>query len=79
MKDALVESEDGCKVQETGCSTSSTISNEHLTKIAAEAMSEIAESDTSPSQLLDNVENRVLEGDSSVSTEKHSISVLARL
>ncbi|KAG4945067.1 Activating signal cointegrator 1 complex subunit 1 [Glycine soja] len=79
MKDALVESEDGCKVQETGCSTSSTISNEHLTKIAAEAMSEIAESDTSPSQLLDNVENRVLEGDSSVSTEKHSISVGASL
>ncbi|RZB84588.1 hypothetical protein D0Y65_032748 [Glycine soja] len=72
MKDALVKSVDGGKVQETGCSTSSNISNEHLTKV-------VADSATSSSQLQDNAENRVLEGDSSVSTEKHSISVQARL
>ncbi|KAL5152521.1 Activating signal cointegrator 1 complex subunit 1 [Glycine soja] len=35
MKDALVKSVDGGKVQETGCSTSSNISNEHLTKVGA--------------------------------------------
>ncbi|KAL2982348.1 hypothetical protein AAZX31_13G336900 [Glycine max] len=72
MKDALVKSVDGGKVQETGCSTSSNISNEHLTKV-------VADSATSSSQLQDNAENRVLEGDSSVSTEKHSISVGASL
>ncbi|TKY48197.1 Activating signal cointegrator 1 complex subunit 1 [Spatholobus suberectus] len=70
MKDAIVESEDGGKVQGTGCSTSRTISNDHLMKVAAEAMDEIAESAISSSQLQDNVE-----GDSSLSTEKHSISV----
>ncbi|KAK2371380.1 putative eukaryotic LigT [Trifolium repens] len=52
---ATVESEDGVRVQEVGCSTSSTISNEHL--------------------MQGNVENKVLEGDSSLSAEKHSISV----
>jgi activating signal cointegrator complex subunit 1 len=56
---ATVESEDGVRVQEVGCSTSSTISNEHL--------------------MQGNVENKVLEGDSSLSAEKHSISVKARL
>ncbi|RDY01567.1 Activating signal cointegrator 1 complex subunit 1, partial [Mucuna pruriens] len=74
MKDAIVESEEGSKVQETGCSTSSTISNDHLMKVAAEAMDEIAESAISSSELQDNIE-----GDSSLSTEKHSISVGASL
>ncbi|CAJ2661192.1 unnamed protein product [Trifolium pratense] len=52
---ATVKSEDGGRVQEVGCSTSSTISNEHL--------------------MQGNVENKVLEGDSSLSAENHSISV----
>jgi hypothetical protein len=56
---ATVESEDGVRVQEVGCSTSSTISNEHL--------------------MQGNVENKVLEGDSSLSAEKSSISMKARL
>ncbi|KAK8469770.1 hypothetical protein PHAVU_005G170400 [Phaseolus vulgaris] len=67
--------EDGDKVQETGCSTSNTISNDHDMKVAAEAIDEIAKSATSSNQLQDNVENRVLQGDSSVFSEKHSISV----
>ncbi|XP_020226254.1 uncharacterized protein LOC109807932 isoform X2 [Cajanus cajan] len=71
-KDAILESEDGGKVQETGCST---ISNDYLMKVAADTMNEIAKSATSASQLQENVENRVLEGDSSVSPEKHSVSM----
>ena len=62
-----------------GCSTSSAMSNDHLMKVAAEAMDEITELATSSSLLQDNVENKVLEGDSSISTEKHSISVKAIL
>lgn len=77
--DITIESEDGREVQEVGCSTSSTISNEHLKKVAADAIDEIIDSTTSSSQLQDNVENKVLEGDSSLSTEKHSIPVEARL
>lgn len=89
VRDATIESEDRGKVQGVGCSTSSDISNEHLMSVAAEAMDamkvaaeatdEITESATSSSRLQDNVENKVLEGDSSLSTEKHSISVKARL
>ncbi|XP_014501772.1 uncharacterized protein LOC106762391 [Vigna radiata var. radiata] len=67
--------EDRGTVQETGCSTSTTVSNDHVMKVAAEAIDEIAKSATSSSQLQDNVENRVLQGDSCVSSEKHSISV----
>jgi len=77
-KDAIVES-DGDKVQKRGCSTSTTISKDHVMKVVAEAIDEIAKSATSSNQLQDNVENRVLRGDSSVSSEKHSISVQARL
>ncbi|KAL9323115.1 hypothetical protein ACSQ67_011168 [Phaseolus vulgaris] len=47
--------EDGDKVQETGCSTSNTISNDHDMKVAAEAIDEIAKSATSSNQLQDNV------------------------
>ncbi|XP_047172323.1 uncharacterized protein LOC124840326 [Vigna umbellata] len=64
--------EDRGTVQETGGSTSTTVSNDHVMKVATDA---IAKSATSSSQLQDNVENRVLRGDSSVSSEKHSISV----
>lgn len=78
IKDAIIGSDRGT-VQETGCSTSTTVSNDHVMKVAAEAIDEIAKSATSSSQLQDNVENRVLQGDSCVSSEKHSISVQARL
>ncbi|CAJ1955284.1 unnamed protein product [Sphenostylis stenocarpa] len=74
IEDAIVEL-DGGKVQETGCSTSTTVSNDHVVKVASEVTDEIAKSATSSSQLQDNVENRVLQGFSSVSSEKHSISV----
>ncbi|XP_027926027.1 uncharacterized protein LOC114183272 isoform X6 [Vigna unguiculata] len=67
--------EDRGKVQETGCSTSTTVSNDHVMKVAAEAIDDFAVSATSSSQLQDTVENRVLQVDSSVSSEKHSISV----
>ncbi|XP_052726963.1 uncharacterized protein LOC108333814 isoform X1 [Vigna angularis] len=67
--------EDRGTVQETGGSTSTTVSNDHVMKVATEAIDAIAKSATSSSQLQDNVENRVLRGDSSVSSEKHSISV----
>ncbi|XP_017425089.1 uncharacterized protein LOC108334018 isoform X2 [Vigna angularis] len=67
--------EDRGTVQEAGCSTSTTVSSDHVMKVAAEAIDEIAKSATSSSQLQDNVENRVLQGDSSVSSEKHAISV----
>ncbi|XP_061374799.1 uncharacterized protein LOC133317024 isoform X1 [Gastrolobium bilobum] len=77
IKDATIESDDGGKVQEGVCSTSRTISNDHLMKVTAEPMYEITESVTSSSLLQDNVENKVLEGDSSLSIEKHSISVKA--
>lgn len=70
-----VESVDG--VQEVGCGTSSAISNEHLlNKVAA---NENTESGTGSGQLQGNVENKVLEEGLSLSTEKHSISVKARL
>ena len=78
MKEITVESEDGVEVREVGCSTSSTISNDHLMNVAAEATEEITESATRSSLLQDNVENKVLEGESSLSTAKHSISVEAR-
>jgi len=78
IKDAILESDRG-KVQETGCSTSTTVSNDHVMKVAAEAIDDFAVSATSSSQLQDTVENRVLQVDSSVSSEKHSISVQARL
>lgn len=55
---------------------SGAISNEHLMKLAAD---ENTVSGTSSGQLKGNVENKVLEGDSSLSAEKHSISVQARL
>ncbi|KEH40865.1 pectinacetylesterase [Medicago truncatula] len=71
---ATVESKDGDRVQEVGCSTSDTISNEHHMKVAAEAMDKITESAASCSQLQGDVENKVL-GGSSLSTKKHSISV----
>ncbi|KOM44496.1 hypothetical protein LR48_Vigan05g210100 [Vigna angularis] len=71
--------EDRGTVQGMGGSTSSTVSNDHVMKVATEAIDAIAKSATSSSQLQDNVENRVLRGDSSVSSEKHSISVQARL
>ncbi|KAL2332346.1 hypothetical protein Fmac_019927 [Flemingia macrophylla] len=74
-KDENVESKDGGKVQESICSTSSTISNDHLMKVAAEVVDEVAKSVTSSSKLQENVENRVLGGDSSVSPEKHSVSM----
>ncbi|BAT91625.1 uncharacterized protein HKW66_Vig0212850 [Vigna angularis] len=67
--------EDRGTVQGMGGSTSSTVSNDHVMKVATEAIDAIAKSATSSSQLQDNVENRVLRGDSSVSSEKHSISV----
>lgn len=73
---ATVESKDGDRVQEVGCSTSGTISNEHDMKVAAEALDENIKSAASSSQLQGDVENKVL-GDSSLSTEKHSISVQA--
>lgn len=69
-----VESKDEDRVQEVGCSTSGTISNEHDMKVAAEALDENIKSAASSSQLQGDVENKVL-GDSSLSTEKHSISV----
>jgi len=75
---ATVESKDGDRVQEVGCSTSGSISNEHDMKVAAEAMVQNTESAASSSQLQGDVENKVL-GDSSLSTEKHSISLQARL
>lgn len=77
IKDAATESEDASEVREVGCSTSSTISN--VMKVAAEAVDEITESATSSSLLQDNVKNEVVEGDSSLSTGKHSLSVEARL
>ncbi|XP_027344420.1 uncharacterized protein LOC113856670 isoform X2 [Abrus precatorius] len=75
VKDATIKSEDGGEVPEVGYSTSNTISNDHTTKVVAEAVVEIAETATSSSEFQHNVENKVLEGDSSLSTEKHSISV----
>ncbi|KAK7261789.1 hypothetical protein RIF29_28109 [Crotalaria pallida] len=72
-KDATIESKDGSDVREVGCSASSTISN--VTKVATEAMDEITESATRSSLLQDDVKNKVLEGGSSLSTGKHSISV----
>ena len=78
IKDAILESDTG-KVQEMGCGTSTTISNDNVMKVAAEAIDEMDESATSSSQLQDNIENRLLQGDSSVSSKKHSISVQARL
>ncbi|AES66546.2 XS zinc finger protein [Medicago truncatula] len=48
--------------------------SEHHMEVAAEAMDENTESASSSSQLQGDVENKVL-GDSSLSTEKHSIYV----
>ncbi|KAE9585884.1 putative K domain, cyclic phosphodiesterase [Lupinus albus] len=73
IKDETNELKDGSEVREVGCSRSSTISN--VMKVATEAMYENTESPTSSSPLQDNVKNNVVEGGSSLSTGKHSISV----
>ncbi|XP_059455927.1 uncharacterized protein LOC132186121 [Corylus avellana] len=74
-KDVIAESEDRSQVQEVVCGTSSNISNvQHVIK-ASDAVTEITNSTISSSTFQDNGEERVLEGESELSTEKHSISV----
>ncbi|KAI4329224.1 hypothetical protein L6164_021511 [Bauhinia variegata] len=66
--------EGGDEVQEMGCSTSSSVLNDHAMKVA-EAATEITELAICSSTLPDDVENKGLDGNSAVSNEKHSVSV----
>jgi hypothetical protein len=77
-KDVIAESKDGSQVQEVLCGTSSNISNvQHVIK-ASDTVTEITNSTTSSSTLQDKGEDRFLEGESELSTEKYSISVEVR-
>ena len=77
-KDVIVESEDGGKVQGVDCCRSSAISSDQAMNVAAEAVVEATESPISISALEINAENKMLKGDSAVSSGKHSVSVEAR-
>jgi activating signal cointegrator complex subunit 1 len=73
-KDVIAESEDRSQVQEVLCGTSSNISNVQ----ASDTVTGITNSTISSSTFQDNGEERILEGESELSTEKHSISVEVR-
>lgn len=78
MKDVKVASEAVIKEQEMQNSMSSCVSNEQNFIKVAEPVNEMTDPITSSGALPGNGEDRVLEGESEVSTEKHSISVEAR-
>lgn len=70
IKDVTIESENGGQLQEVHCKTSSSFSNTQEATVA-----EVTQSAVSSTSLDSNVENKVLEGESVLSMEKHSLSI----
>ncbi|KAG8643408.1 hypothetical protein MANES_11G036600v8 [Manihot esculenta] len=72
VDDVTIESENGGQLQEVHCKTSSSFSNTQEATVA-----EVTQSAVSSTSLDSNVENKVLEGESVLSMEKHSLSIEA--
>ncbi|KAG8643404.1 hypothetical protein MANES_11G036600v8 [Manihot esculenta] len=70
VDDVTIESENGGQLQEVHCKTSSSFSNTQEATVA-----EVTQSAVSSTSLDSNVENKVLEGESVLSMEKHSLSI----
>ena len=75
VKDVIIESENGSQIQEVHCSISSNVSDNPHAREVADAMDEVTISTLSSSTMQDNVKDKVLEGDSVPSTDKHSLSI----
>ncbi|KAK2654750.1 hypothetical protein Ddye_014606 [Dipteronia dyeriana] len=75
VKDVIIESENGNQIQEVHCSISSNVSDTPHAREIADAMDEATISTLNSSTLQDNVEDKVLEGDSVPSADKHSLSI----
>ncbi|TXG46482.1 hypothetical protein EZV62_028017 [Acer yangbiense] len=75
VKDVIIESENGNQIQEVHCSISSNVSDTPHAREVADAMDEVTISTLNSSTLQDNVKDKVLEGDSVPSADKHSLSI----